>query len=192
VGVANWDSWGIAWSSGNVYLAETDATIRKLSLATGQVTIIAGASQQHGSADGPGDQARFGILHQMVAMGGVLYIVDDNTIRTLALDTNQVSTIAGTPGLPGYADGIGADALFDGAWFIGNDPSGILYIGEQANHIVRRLDLATNRVTTLAGVPGKKGVRPGPLPGSLSYPGGVAVVAGGLAVSDENSLLLIH
>ena len=68
----------------------------------------------------------------------------------LKLDA-EVTTIAGT-GVAGYTDGVGTAAAF-------NQPSGlalsadnsILYIADLANHRVRKLELTTGRVSTLAG-----------------------------------------
>ena len=69
---------------------------------------------------------------------------------SLTLDA-EVTTIAGT-GVAGYTDGVGTAAAF-------NQPTGlalsadnsILYIADLANHRVRKLELTTGRVSTLAG-----------------------------------------
>ena len=53
----------------------------------------------------------------------------------------------------------------------------------------------TGEVSTVAGVPGQRGVRLGPLPASLNGPTGVAMLKdGGILISDsaEDAILVVH
>jgi len=67
-----------------------------------------------------------------------------------------VKTIAGTPGVPGYADDFGLNAKFSYPSGISQDRLGNLYIADRGNHIVRKIT-PEGRVTTLAGTPSIKG-----------------------------------
>lgn len=95
--------------------------------------------------------ARF---HQPTALttdGVNLYIGDTNNevIRKMVLSTGAVSTIAGT-GTDGSADGIGTSASFGELSGFTTDGN-FLYIADKRNHNIRRMNLVTNEVTTIAG-----------------------------------------
>ena len=68
--------------------------------------------------------------------------------------------LAGRPGGTGTSDGIGILARF-------NSPTGIttyennLYVADKNNHAIRKIDLNTKSVTTIAGYPGRRGVNDG-------------------------------
>ncbi len=62
-----------------------------------------------------------------------------------------VTTIAGN-GTPGFSD-----SEVNNPYGLTKGPDGALYICEIGNHVVRRLDLRTGKLTVVAGTPGKKG-----------------------------------
>jgi hypothetical protein len=128
-----------------------------LSLA-GTVTTIAGKSGETGSADGTGTAALFNNPRGVTTDWANLYVVDagNNTIRTIVLATGEVSTLAGTAGQSGSADGTGTAARF-------NNPQGVttdgnnLYVVDQGNYTIRKIVIATATVSTFAGSPGQYG-----------------------------------
>ena len=62
---------------------------------------------------------------------------------------------------------------------------------DTGNQVVRKIDLSGN-VTTVAGVAGRDGIVLGPLPGGLSSPTGVAMLAAKvLAVTTGSAILKI-
>jgi hypothetical protein len=67
----------------------------------------------------------------------------------LYLDNNSVTTFAGGNS-SGSADGVGTAALLDGPWGIVYHWSGVLYMTEYNTPRVRRILVATARVTTVA------------------------------------------
>jgi sugar lactone lactonase YvrE len=140
--------------AGNLYVADTgNNTIRKIAVATGSVTTIAGAAGQFGSADGTGAAARFSGPTAIISDGaGSLYVADtaNSTIRKVALATGAVTTLAGA-GSPGSTDGTGAAARFSYPYGIAGDGAGNLYVADTGNSTIRKIDVTTRTVTTFAG-----------------------------------------
>lgn len=132
------------------------------SIKGGAMEPVAGMPGGTGTADGIGRSARFNSPRGIVAYGTVLIIADqkNHAIRMVDTDTGKVTTIAGLPGVSGVDDGVGEKARF-------NAPEGIetdgqyLYIADTGNHAIRKLDVSTFNVTTLAGKRGQVGSKDG-------------------------------
>ncbi len=62
----------------------------------------------------------------------------------------QTSLFAGSPGQGGTADGVGITARFSGAAVLAIDDTSV-YVGEEASRRVRRVNIATGAVVTIAG-----------------------------------------
>ena len=83
-----------------------------------------------------------------------LYVCDrlDQTIRKIVIATNVVTTIAGSSGSPGTADGSASRATFSNPMYLVLDSAnGYLYITCYGGLTIRRLDLTIHVVTTIAG-----------------------------------------
>ena len=140
---------------------------------------------QPGAADGSAADAGFSRPVAAVADSeqGHLYVADKGNHRIRRINigaashnaSDFVSTLAG--GERGYADGIGAIAKFDEPTGLAIDPyTRILFVADSANYIVRKIDLRTGQVTTLAGSPGLSGFANGRGEAALfSYPTGLAL-----------------
>jgi len=78
---------------------------------TQAVSTLAGASP---GADGTGAAVRFNRPYTSVSDGTNLYVADsgNHTIRKIVIATGAVTTLAGTAGTRGAADGTGAAASF--------------------------------------------------------------------------------
>jgi hypothetical protein len=182
-------------AAGNVYVADTEnGTLRKLALASAQVTTLAGAAGYCAADDGVGTRARFCRPTGLIFDGASALLVADTgngTIRRVSLGTGVVTTIAGTPGGNGNLDGVGADASFSGSCGLALDGLGNLFVADESNRSVRKVALATNTVTTVVGSAHRLGVVLGPLPASLSGPLGLAFVAPGtLFIADSENVVL--
>ena len=149
-------------TNGNLYVVDNNEnTIRKVALVGTNwvVTTIAGTAGSAGSADGTNGAAQFnGPVGITVDSLGQLYVADYgyNTIRKVTpVGTNWVvSTIAGTAGSGGPADGTNGSAQFNNPSGITVDTNGNLYVADFYNSTIRKVaPVGTNWVvTTIAGM----------------------------------------
>jgi subtilisin family serine protease/sugar lactone lactonase YvrE len=135
-------------TSGSVYVADGNSTIRKIS-STGVVTTLAGSGTA-GSIDGPGTAASFfnptGVA---IDASGNIYVGDSNNNKIrMVSPTGLVTTLAGC-GF-GSADGLGSEASFCSPYGVAVDASGNVYVADGQNSEIRKVDSA-GVVTTLAG-----------------------------------------
>ena len=129
-------------SSGTVYVADTGtgfAThIRKITPA-GVVTTFAGSGVS-GSLDGTGTAAQF-VQPSSVAVdsSGTVYVGDitDNRIRKIT-SAGVVTTLAGSS-VAGFADGTGSAALFNIPRGVAVDSSGTVYVADETNNRIRKI-----------------------------------------------------
>ena len=150
---------GITTDGTSLYITDTNnMTIRKVDIATGNVTTLAGQTGERGTVDGVGSAARFTFPRGITTDGTNLYVADtDNqTIRKIVIGTGLVTTLAGSPGVYGSVDGTGTAARFFNPIGITTDGT-YLYIGDIRNYTLRKLELSSGVVTTLAGSPGISG-----------------------------------
>ena len=142
-------------SAGNVYVADSvNHTIRKATPA-GVVTTLAGSAGFFGTADGTGSAARFNNPQGVaVDSAGNVYVADwqNHTIRKIT-PGGTVTTLAGSPGVSGSADGTGSGARFAFPYGVAVDIAGNVYVADQGNHTIRKVT-SGGVVTTLAGNPG--------------------------------------
>jgi DNA-binding beta-propeller fold protein YncE len=102
-----------------------------------------------------------------------------------------VTTLAGSAGSPGSADGTGSAARFNYPVWVAVDASGVVYVSDQGNNAIRKV-MPNGVVTTVVGAPGAYGNVPGPLPASLYYPKGIAVIpaTGGVYIAVADAIFL--
>src|SRR5439155_1285174 len=124
----------------------------------GVVTTLAGSPNKVGNADGTGSDARF-YNPNGVAVDGA----DNVYVTDVANETNRkitpggvVTTLAGSPGKFGNADGTGSDARFKFPYGVAVDGAGNVYVADSYNDTIRKITPG-GVVTTLAGSPGQIG-----------------------------------
>ena len=127
--------------------------IRRMDLGTRVVTTVAGTGAGGYSGDGgPATRARIRAPRAIALDGGVLYIADskNNRIRRVGTD-GVITTVAGT-GVAGFGGDGGAatDARLNVPRGL-TVQGGVLCIADSDNARVRRVDLSTGVITTLAG-----------------------------------------
>jgi hypothetical protein len=181
--------------SGNAYIADTNNnTIRKLVIASGAVTTVAGQAGIAGSADGAGTAASFnGPSGIAVDSTGNLYVSDtlNFTIRKVA-STGAVSTVAGAVGASGFTDATGTAARFHGPQGLTLDSSGNVFVADTNNNAIRKFVPSTGVVSTVAGQSGVAGSADGAnSQAQFHYPSSVAAdLSGNLYVVDTDNHLL--
>ena len=144
---------------GTIYVADRDNQVIRTITPFGFVTTLAGSTLVAGEVDGPVATARFsGPWGIAVDAIGNVYVADtgsyeeiSNTIRRIS-PAGVVTTLAGTAGVAGSMDGVGAAASFNGVSGLGIDASGSLYAADTENNTVRKIT-AAGVVTTIAGTP---------------------------------------
>jgi sugar lactone lactonase YvrE len=145
-------------AKGNVFVADSATSTIRMITPAGVVSTFAGMPNQPGSADGPPDQAQFnGPQGVAVDAMGDVFVADsgNDTIRMIPAG-GVVSTLAGTVGVAGSADGMGTAAQFHGPNGIAVDGMGNIFVADTGNNTIRMVTLAGN-VTTLAGNPDPAG-----------------------------------
>lgn len=168
-------------------LGGTGISVADLSLPL-LVRVAGSATGERGAVDGAADAARFNYptsvsLH---ASGGFALIADaqNNTIRRFDLASGQVTTLAGSAGQRGEANGVGSAARFAYPSGVALSADGsFALVADSDNHLIRRIDVMTGNVTTLAGSTGLPGAADGSGPAAhFAFPRGIAFTADGAAL----------
>jgi DNA-binding beta-propeller fold protein YncE len=147
-----------------LYVADSaNRSLRAVDMTSGAVTTVAGSSANPAATvDGPLAMARFRSLSGLAcdAAGRRVFVADAtaHALRVVDLNAGTVQTLSGRDSMSGPADGALNEALFRGPrglWL--NAARTALYVADQSNHSVRRVDLAAMRVSTLVGSPSRNG-----------------------------------
>ncbi|QYM77807.1 immunoglobulin domain-containing protein [Horticoccus luteus] len=176
----------------NLFIADTNNhAVRKIVLASGTVSTLAGFSGQPGSVDGVGGAARFDAPYGVaVDANGNVYVADtDNATIRLVTPDGAVTTLAGLAGSTGAADGTGAGARFNHPYGVTVDSAFNVYVVDTDNYTVRKIVSALGVVTTVGGQAGKPGSVDGiGTAARFNSPGGIAVnSAGDLYIADTDN-----
>jgi sugar lactone lactonase YvrE len=175
-------------AAGNVFVADTGNNVIRVVTAAGVSSTLAGMPGVRGSADGLGTNASFNQPAGIALDGaGNVYVSDfGSSIIRKVTPAGAVTTIAGTPGVTGSANGSGSNARFFHPMGLAVDSATNVYVAEYGNHLVRKISPAY-AVSTLAGVPGVYGSTDG-LGGRLYQPEAVTIdQAGNVYVADAGN-----
>jgi len=159
------DPYGLALDPhGSLYISDGGDNNRiRVLRPDGSVATLAGGAE--GFRDGQGAAARFDTPSGLALDStGNLYVADtgNHAIRKVTPE-GLVTTLAGT-GAPGYRDGPGAQAQFDGPMGVAVDGAGRVIVADAYNDRIRAI-APDGQVTTLAG---------GALPGDVDGAGAQA------------------
>ncbi len=177
----------------------TNDRIRRIDLASGRIETIAGGGLVPGAAgDGlPATQVSLGFPVGLARdAAGNLYVTQSTPVLVRRIDaaTKRISTIAGT-GQAGFSGdgGPATQARFDTLAGIAVDAAGNVFLADNGNRRIRRIDASSRVVTTVAG-DGTTVVQDGaPATASgLWSPLSVAVRPGGdLCIGDVDGVRLV-
>ena len=175
---------------GNLIVADKmNFIVRKVTPA-GVVTTLAGKLRTMESVDGTGSAAHFDVMGGLaVDSTGNIYVAEWNKalIRKIT-PAGVVTTLAGSAGLWGSADGTGSEARFLQPYYVAVDSTGTLYVSDAGNCNIRKITPA-GVVSTFAGLAMARGSADGA--GSAARflaPEGIAVdQAGNVYVADAGN-----
>jgi hypothetical protein len=148
------DLFDITTDGSNLYLADfVNSTIRKVDIATGAVTTLAGTAGSEGLTDGVGAAARFARPEFITTDGSNLYVPQGSNIRVVNISTAEVTTLQVTATETGitdtrdvYPDRITTDGRY-------------LYV--TGNKTIGRIEISTGVYTTIAGDYGRERTKDG-------------------------------
>jgi NHL repeat/Immunoglobulin I-set domain len=150
---------GLAYdSAGNLFVADWDNHVIRRVTPAGVVSTFAGTAGAAGSDDGTGAAARLRNPNGLaIDSADNVYVADwgNHTIRRIT-PAGVVSTLAGSAGQSGSADGSGAAARFSMPSGLALLGPGRLVVADQGNHTLRSITTA-GVVATLAGTAGSPG-----------------------------------
>ncbi len=140
-----------------IYFSDVgNSRIRRVDLTTGVITTVAGGGTTDLGDGGPATDATFS-SHPMRVTGdraGNLYVTDAHHARVRRIDaaTGTITTVAGC-GAEGYSgdDGPAVHAQLASPHGSALDRHGNIYIADLKNDRIRRVDVATGTITTVAG-----------------------------------------
>ncbi len=180
-----WPSGAAVDSFGNIFIADThNHRIRKVDAETGIITTVAGNGYIEDGQLGDNGPATDAFLEGprdiAVDSFGNLFILCQWTsqVRRVDAETGIITPFVGT-GEDGFAgdNRPATGAQLNGPANIALDTAGNLFISDTFNNRIRRVDVATGIITTVAGA-GTKGFSGdnGPaIEAELAYPIGIAV-----------------
>jgi DNA-binding beta-propeller fold protein YncE len=195
-------AWDLAFDGNRtIFIADTENNVvRAVDTMTNAVSVFAGNGVNDEVDNATGTSAAIDAPVGVVVdrTRHILYVSDwgGGTIRAVDLSnaSHPVSTVAGSGGNTGFVNGTFAKARFWGPRELAYDSAAnVLYVSDEGNNAVRKVDLVGKMVTTYVG-DGTETMQLGPLPGKINSPSGLAVTPRGLVIATaaENALLLAH
>lgn len=185
--------WGVAEdANGNLYVADTgNNRIRMISptwnSTGGMITTVAGTGSAGYTGDGAAATSATLNAPTAVAMdsNGNLYIVDSNNfvVREVNMSTGVISTVFGngqsctSPTSACGDGGPGTSASFVFPLMLALDSTNNLYVTDYQGYKIRMLNVATNKVSTVAGVglQGYKGNGGPATSARINHPAGIGI-----------------
>ncbi len=143
-------------NSGNIYIADKgNSRIRKIKVATGLMSTVAGDTISGYSGDGSAATAAKLSYPKGVCVdaSGNIFIADfgNNRIRKVDVNTGLISTFAGT-GISGYSGdgGVATAASFRNPNNVFMDSHGNLFVSDFGNNVIRKI-VPDGHISTIAG-----------------------------------------
>jgi RHS repeat-associated protein len=178
-------------ADGNVYIADTyNHRIRKVDTSGIIITVAGNGTRGYSGDGGPATKAQITYPNDIaIDVEGNLFIVEGNYIRKVD-NSGIITTVAGDGSWQNWDDGIPATwASLGSVSGLAIDAVGNLYIAENWNNSVRKIDTMGIITTVAGGVRGGFGGDGGPAIDALLHrPTDVAIdAAGNIYISDWNN-----
>ncbi|MGI8783510.1 MAG: SBBP repeat-containing protein [Acidobacteriota bacterium] len=185
----------VADAAGNIFFVDRDnSRVRRIAAVTNFITTRVGTGPPGSVGDGgPATVAALNFPYGIAVSGNRLYVVEEasNRVRKVDLATGVITAFAGTGEAGPRGDGGPALAAgFTQPTGLAVDRNGNVYIADNANHRIRKVDANTNVITTVAGNgdQGNSGDNGLATAASLAYPNGIAVdSAGNIYIADQQN-----
>ncbi len=184
---------GITFDGSSFFVADTgNHAIRKITGGIGSVSTLAGDGTPGFVDNTSGLFARFSSPRNLIAVGSTLFVADTGNHVIRRVDTTfpgSVNTLAGFPQVPGFSDGAGNEARFNGPQGIGiqDGIDTLFFVADTQNHVVRQVTVG-GAVTKVAGNPPRAGlVNATGESARFDAPAGVAVIGDDVFVSDQGN-----
>jgi DNA-binding beta-propeller fold protein YncE len=133
--------------------------INKIILTTAEVSILAGAANSPGSANGFGTNAQFNSPHSLaISPTGAFSVVADtwnHQIRLIHISTSEVTTLAGT-GSAGNTNGAATSAQFNlprGVAISSQAEGSYVLVADYSNSAIRKISLPSTPKTSPISTP---------------------------------------
>ncbi|MGA1984234.1 MAG: Ig-like domain repeat protein [Acidobacteriaceae bacterium] len=185
---------GAADAAGNLFISDSNNhRIRRVDGNTQIISTVAGdGTPGFGGDGGPATSAMLDVPADVKLDGaGNLYIADsaNHAVRMVNAATGIIQTIAGIGGQAGYSGdgGPATQALLSNPDGIAFDGDHTLYISDTGNNVIRKVNLTTGIITTVAGTgtAGFSGDGGPATSGQLNNPWGIALGSdGSLYIAD--------
>lgn len=140
---------------GNVYIGTHSPLLRMVDVRTGLITTVAGTNSIGFSGDGgPARNALIGQATSVASDGSNVYFLDWDNTRVRRIDANGIITTVAGNGIVGYSGDGGPATAASFHWttsddgYLALDAQGNLFIDDQANGAIRRVDKSTGIITT--------------------------------------------
>jgi len=136
-------------SSSDVIYLYDERVIRKYDIGGGLMYFVAGSHDwSENFVNGTGSEARFRNIRDITLSndGSILYVIDENAIRAIDLDNDDVSTLTGDRDW-NYRDGSLSSARFEGPQGLAMNSEGDLIVRQYGK--IRKIDIDGDSVTTL-------------------------------------------
>ncbi len=186
--------WAIAPVDGTLFVAMAGPhQLWAHKIGSDEISVFAGSGRED-ILNGPLAEAAFAQPSGISGDGKFVYVADSegSAIRKVGLNSKgEVTTVAGTSDLPqgqslfafGDVDDVGSKARFQHPLDV-LFHDGSLFVADSYNHKVKKIDVASRKVTTFLGT-GKSGS--GLAPAQLAEPAGLSATKDKLFIADTNN-----
>ncbi|HYR82521.1 MAG TPA: hypothetical protein VE422_00425 [Terriglobia bacterium] len=132
-------SFGKIWGNGTLLYITAGGTLVRISTETGERTTVL-------------SQLPAGFSGLIWGSGSKLFLIGSDVVRAVDPVSNEISILAGTAGQLGWTDGVGGAAKLNFPVDVWGDDR-FLFLAEAQNRTIRKIEISTQVVTTIAGSP---------------------------------------